>query len=162
MQSKYAKSDRKQIDWESEDPSLRILAQNPTTWVIRFPNRKINGILSSSETQNVRCQRCRAECSTLSLVVWCQSKHVCTYLVYIYACMCHKANLLSVMKGVKILSTSIFGMTGTDAMDTYLTGGGSTDQQRAALESPPLPPPPPPHHLSQPTSTTTSNTAQAQ
>ena len=42
---------------------------------------------------------------------------------------------LAVCQGVKMLSTSIFGMmTGTDAMDAYLTGGGSIDEQRAALE----------------------------
>ena len=77
--------------------------------------KTISGHLSSSETQNARCQPCRAGCFTLNLVVWCQSKHV-----YI----CHKANLISVKQGVKMLSPrSIFGMTGTDAMDVYLTGG---------------------------------------
>ena len=68
-----------------------------------------------------------------------QVRYVCMYV-----CMYVSQGKLAVCQGVKMLSPSIFGMTGTDAMDAYLTGGGSIDQQRAALESPP--PPAPPHH----------------
>ena len=63
----------------------------------------------------MRCQRCcRAECSTLNLEVWCQSKHICMRL--------KSKGRLAVCQVVKVLSPSIFGMTGTDSMDAYLTG----------------------------------------
>ena len=70
--------------------------------------------------------------------------YVCMY-VCMYICMYASQGKPAVCQGVKMLSPSIFGMTGTDAkMDAYLTGRGSIDQQRAALiESPP--PPAPPH-----------------
>ena len=32
--------------WESDDPSRRILGQNPTTWVIRFSNTSMGYIVS--------------------------------------------------------------------------------------------------------------------
>ena len=35
---------------------------------------------------------------------------------------CHKAKLLSVKEGVKVLPPNISGVIGTDAMETYLTG----------------------------------------
>ena len=49
---------------------------------------------------------------------------------------------------VKGLSSNIFGVTGTDAMDTYLTGGvgrPAASTARTTTAAPTTPPPPQPH-----------------
>ena len=111
--------------------------------------KKMSGDMSSSETQNVRCQG-RANYSTLNLVVRCQSKRVS-----------RQSCCLS-----KVLSPNISGVTGTDVMDAYLTGGvdrpTASGTTRYNIITPPPPPPPP--RPPPPTSTyaTTNNIARAQ
>ena len=85
-----------------------------------------------------RRKTCGTECSTLNLVVWCQSKHV-------------PQGKAAVCQGVNMLSPNIFGVTGTDVVDAYLTGG--VDRPAASITR---------ITAAATTSTTTSNTAQAQ
>ena len=47
MQSEYAQHDRTFSIGEIDGQSRQILAQNPTTWAIRFSNRKITWSLKS-------------------------------------------------------------------------------------------------------------------
>ena len=69
------------------DTTQELMA-TPPVYTVVWP-KKMSGDLSSSETLNVRCQRCRAACSTLNLFIL-------TAVWY----MCHGATLPSV-KGEK-------------------------------------------------------------
>ena len=74
----------------------------------------MSGGMSSSEAQNVRCQECRVE----------SVPHYKTIVVVVSVKTCMSQGKVAFCQGVKVLSpiNNIFGVTGTDAKDAYLTG----------------------------------------